>query len=1498
MKAKFLNSQRATPVVALLVFVFFAFVFNLGGYERVKKINSQEVEAPTSLEAVETVPAVESEVVVETTQTEAAESSETTEVVEEEVLPETDVLLETVEVIEEESAAEEAPAPALETSEETVETVTEETSTETATGTVVEEPAVETAVEPVVSEVELEASTETVAEPEATVTQSPELSTEEEDYHPGETATIFGKFFGSLGNYVLKVFGSDDNNENYVEETQTVTADGEGEFTATYQLDSLYRPFYEMEASDLEGKVLASGWFRDAAVGLYDQCGNDDGDGYATGDTGCRWSNGNLQASNSTYHEGDSTVQRLWLQGFDAGSTHTITLKYGTTKGGKHAYDFLTSWDHSENWVSLADLCQDIDDCTGVSVNQDVFAIPQDTNAGGFDNFVRNMTLRGGDITNVSTPTLVSGSYAGDSETTVTVSFTVDTADTADDMCATQQVKGDPVTSCGVALFFGAHISDSGDWGEGVTAVSIPGSPYHVSLDNLDGDSIGSRDNQMQASAIVVPQGTISGVKFNDLNGNGVKDGSDVGLAGWTITLTPGPVVDVTDANGLYEFADLADGTYTVCETFQANWTQTFPTTDPGNCTDGNGYSITLSGGNIVTGMDFGNAQTGTIVVVKNVIGNPDPTDFTFQNNFGNGNPSSFQLDEDTNGTLPSSRSFTVTAGTYSVSEDALAGWQMESATCSDGSPVNGVVVSAGETVTCTFVNEELVSITLVKNTVGGDGTFDFDATGTELPTDIDLTTVGNTASQTFTGLDQDNTYTIAENVPAGWDLTSATCTGGETPNDISPDIGEDVTCTFTNTKRPTLTVTKIVVNDNGGTLGVSDFPLFIDGGSVTSGTQNISTVGAHTVSETSNSGYTATIGGDCASDGTVTLASGENKVCTITNNDISPTLTLVKTVTNNNGGNNVAADFQGMIDGNNVAWSVAVPVNAGAHTASETTVSGYTPSAWGGDCAANGSVTLALAQNKTCTITNDDVAPTVTLVKVVINDNGGTATTGSFGLTIGGVLRHSGESLAVNANTPIALNETVVSGYQFVSMTGAGCPTTLGGTVTLNEGQNITCTITNDDIPPRLILDKVVVNDNGGTAAESVWTLTASGPTPLSGPGAAGSTDVASDGTFDAGTYTLSESAGPAGYLASDWSCVKNNGAPVLGSSITLGLGETGICTITNNDVQPKLTVTKVVVNDNGGTKVVSDFPLFVNGGSVTSGAQNGFNAGAYTVSETTDSGYSSVISGDCAANGSITLGVGDVKACTITNDDIAPRLIVIKDVINDNGGTNVAAEFTMNVTGTNVSDNSFPGEEAPGTAVTLNAGSYSVTETGPGGYIGSSSTDCAGTIAVGETKTCTWTNNDTPGHFTGGGSVYPPEGSTGFSGGKAPKDTRVTHGFTLHCDKDKLPNRLEVNWGPAKNTQKFHLLTLDTSVCTDNPAIDPQQPRAEFDTIEGTGTGRYNGVDGATVWFKFDDNGEPGKTDRAWIKVWDKNSNVVLDTGVTGLMLNVGNHQAHQDD
>src|SRR5205814_4645380 len=109
--------------------------------------------------------------------------------------------------------------------------------------------------------------------------------------------------------------------------------------------------------------------------------------------------------------------------------------------------------------------------------------------------------------------------------------------------------------------------------------------------------------------------------------------------------------------------------------------------------------------------------------------------------------------------------------------------------------------------------------------------------------------------------------------------------------------------------------------------------------------------------------------------------------------------------------------------------------------------------------------------------------------------------------------------------------------------------------------GQSATCTITNNDNAPALHLRKVVTNDNGGTAVATDWTLTATGPTGISG-----TTPVDSGSTFSAGTYALSES-GPTGYTASSWVCV---GGTQSTNHISLTIGQSATCTITNDDIAP----------------------------------------------------------------------------------------------------------------------------------------------------------------------------------------------------------------------------------------------------------------------------------------------------------------------------------------
>ena len=195
------------------------------------------------------------------------------------------------------------------------------------------------------------------------------------------------------------------------------------------------------------------------------------------------------------------------------------------------------------------------------------------------------------------------------------------------------------------------------------------------------------------------------------------------------------------------------------------------------------------------------------------------------------------------------------------------------------------------------------------------------------------------------------------------------------------------------------------------------------------------------------------------------------------------------------------------------------------------------------------------------------------------------------------------------------------------------------------------------------------------------------------------GATAFEADGenvvTVDAGTYSVVETNPMTGYALTYDNC----------TDVVIPNGGTATCTITNDDIAPKLTVTKLVTNDDGGSLEASQVPLFVGKANVTSGVENVFEAGTYSVSETQQSGYSATIGGDCATDGSITLVPGDVKNCTITNDDIQSTLTVIKIMTNDNGGDLDSSDFTMQVTSTGTPLIEFPGTSI-GNTVDINAG------------------------------------------------------------------------------------------------------------------------------------------------------------------------------------------------
>lgn len=106
----------------------------------------------------------------------------------------------------------------------------------------------------------------------------------------------------------------------------------------------------------------------------------------------------------------------------------------------------------------------------------------------------------------------------------------------------------------------------------------------------------------VQGTAQEVLLGDITGVKWEDLDGDGVRDINEPGLAGWTIELLDefGNLVGdrITGSDGSYEFLDLLVGDYSVGEVMQPGWEQTF----------NGGGAVSVIADTVITA-DFGNRR-------------------------------------------------------------------------------------------------------------------------------------------------------------------------------------------------------------------------------------------------------------------------------------------------------------------------------------------------------------------------------------------------------------------------------------------------------------------------------------------------------------------------------------------------------------------------------------------------------------------------------------------------------------------------------------------------------------------------------------------------------------------------------------------------------------------------------------------------------------------------------------------------------------------------
>ncbi|MDQ3075638.1 MAG: hypothetical protein M3Q34_00730 [bacterium] len=738
----------------------------------------------------------------------------------------------------------------------------------------------------------------------------------------------------------------------------------------------------------------------------------------------------------------------------------------------------------------------------------------------------------------------------------------------------------------------------------------------------------------------VIPQGRIVVNKVTNPSGDTQSFAfttTGAGYSGFSLTDTATPNDQA-----------LASGTYSVAETAVAGWTQTSAACVSSNQgqveTVGN---ISLQAGETVT-CTFTNTKNGTLIVdkVTSPSGNTQSFAFTTTGSGYNG----FSL---TDTAAPNSQS--VAPGTYSVAETAVAGWDQTSATCSDQSPISAVVISAGETVTCTFNNtlqQGRLIVDKVTLPAGDTQSFAFTTSGSGY-TGFSLTDAAAPNNQLLNA----GTYSVAETAVAGWSQTSATCSDQSPISAVVISAGETVTCTFTNTKNGNLIVDK-VTSPSGSTqsFAFSTTGAGYTGFSLTdTSTPNSQSVvpGTYSLSEGVVAGWTQTSA--TCSDGSpisaVVVSAGETVTCTVTNTQQMGTLIVDKVTMPAGDTQSFAFTTTGSGYAGFSLTDSAAPnnqmLNAGTYGVSETAMVGWNQtSATCSDGSPISAVVLSAGETVTCTFTNTKNG---TVIVDKVTSPSGSTQSFTFSTTGAG---YNGFSLT---DTASANSQSVVPGTYSVSegavvgwtQTSATCSDQSPiSAIVVSAGETVTCTINNALQQGNIIIDKVTVP--AGNSQSFAFTTTGSGYNGFS----LTDTAAANNQTLNAGTYSVAETA-VVGWTQTSATC--SDGSPI--SAIVLGAGETVTCTITNTQEPGHLIVNKVTYpagNTTSFTIMATGSGTITGGGagSVTDAMDKDYTVtpGTYSVTETLPSGWTQT-SNTCTG---VVVGAGETKTCTITNTQV----------------------------------------------------------------------------------------------------------------------------------------------------------------------------------------------------------------------------------------------------
>ena len=332
----------------------------------------------------------------------------------------------------------------------------------------------------------------------ATAPYTPVVVTDHPNYFPNQTVQIDGCGFQGYANQTLPIRIT---RPGPVVDSATVMPNASGNFTYYYVLDGVEGTYLVEVFNASKTMVLASTTFVDASVNL-DQCSNGSPKFL---DLHCDWQNGNINASNSQYAEGDMIPYRLFVEKLDPSVSHTIHINYDFTRGGIKAFDFLTTWNVTQTGAGpCSGMAAVPSPCPPGAVS--TFAFPGDSfspsNKTGLSvdgaiaaaSVSRNLTIYNGTITSISAVTH-SGLATGNSDADMLVTFVANSC-------------GSPGCESTVELVWAGHVALGLYWGTGNGAVSIGGAPFHMRTQSLDGGGGANQDRSVQLGAVPTPTNT------------------------------------------------------------------------------------------------------------------------------------------------------------------------------------------------------------------------------------------------------------------------------------------------------------------------------------------------------------------------------------------------------------------------------------------------------------------------------------------------------------------------------------------------------------------------------------------------------------------------------------------------------------------------------------------------------------------------------------------------------------------------------------------------------------------------------------------------------------------------------------------------------------------------------------------------------------------------------------------------------------------------------